>query len=224
MAELPDSYFTLDGTSDSLFKDRGSKFFGYAFPAANEEEALGHLESLKKEHFKARHHCYAWRFGLDGNQFRANDDGEPSGTAGKPILGQIDSKGLTNVFVVVVRYFGGTLLGASGLINAYREAAALALADAPVVEKILYETVHFRTNYTVLPELVEGIKKLDIAILDEQYGEQAELAVGIRRNSVADTLLDLKAKVHKVNRSEAETLDWPAGIQYLSEDKENEHE
>src|SRR5690606_2431913 len=110
------------------FKDRGSKFLAYAFPINDEQELKGKLKELKALHPKAGHHCYAYRLGLDGNQYRANDDGEPSGSAGKPILGQIDSAGVTNVLVVVVRYFGGTLLGVPGLINAYKTATAEALS------------------------------------------------------------------------------------------------
>ncbi|MDV7398872.1 YigZ family protein, partial [Arthrospira platensis SPKY1] len=130
-------YKTLASSSTGEFKDRGSKFIAYAYPVADEEEAMEKVAELRKEHFKARHHCFAWRFGVDGLRFRANDDGEPSGTAGRPILGQIDSFELTNVVVIVVRYFGGTLLGASGLIQAYRESAAEALRQATIEERIL---------------------------------------------------------------------------------------
>ncbi|MEZ4918889.1 MAG: YigZ family protein [Saprospiraceae bacterium] len=218
MAELPDFYHTIEAPSEGLFKDRGSKFFGYAFPAKSEEEALELLEQVRKEHFKARHHCYAWRFGLEGTRFRANDDGEPSGTAGRPILGQIDSKGLTDVFVVVVRYFGGTLLGASGLIQAYRTAAAEALDTADIVEKFLYDSVLFELDYALVPELMNSLKKLQIALLNEEYGALARMELGIRRNSVESTLLDLKALVHKVSREEAQTLDWPEGIRIVTEE------
>ncbi|MDV7392848.1 YigZ family protein, partial [Arthrospira platensis SPKY1] len=124
MAALPDTYRTLSGPSTGEFRDRGSKFLAYAFPVYTDEEIGLHLEEVRKLHPKARHHCYAYRLGLDGNHFRANDDGEPSGTAGRPILGQIDSFGLCNVLLVVTRYFGGTLLGTSGLINAYKLSAA----------------------------------------------------------------------------------------------------
>jgi len=132
---MQDQYQTIFESSIGEFKDRGSKFIAYAYPVYTEKDWQKHLEEVKKLHFKARHHCYAYRLGLDGNQFRANDDGEPSGTAGRPILGQIDSFGLTNVFVVVVRYFGGTKLGTSGLINAYRESTATAFRNAQIIEK-----------------------------------------------------------------------------------------
>ncbi|MEM6700850.1 MAG: YigZ family protein, partial [Bacteroidota bacterium] len=130
---MSDQYKTLAAPSTGEFKDRGSKFFAYAFPVETETEVATALEQVKKEHFKARHHCYAYRLGMDKNNFRANDDGEPSGMAGRPILGQIDSWELTDVFIVVVRYFGGTKLGTSGLINAYKKSAMDALEQAEII-------------------------------------------------------------------------------------------
>src|ERR1700742_4267725 len=127
-----DIYYTIGKEATAEFRDRGSKFIGYACPAMSVDECKERLNAIKKEHPKATHHCYAYRIGLDGNLFRVNDDGEPSGTAGRPILGQIDSKELVNVLVVVVRYFGGTLLGVPGLINAYKTATALALQITPL--------------------------------------------------------------------------------------------
>ncbi len=159
MSSIPDSFFTLSAPGAGEFKDRGSRFLAYAYPVTSEEEALHRLEALRKEHFKARHHCFAWRLGLDGQRFRANDDGEPSGTAGRPILGQIDAAGLTDVVLVVVRYFGGTLLGASGLIHAYRESAAEALRQAPRVEKIMQERFVLSVAYALLPDLQNALKK-----------------------------------------------------------------
>lgn len=217
MSNTPDSFFTLSAPGTGEFKDRGSRFIAYAYPAASEEEALRYLESLRKEHFKARHHCFAWRFGLDGHRFRANDDGEPSGTAGRPILGQIDAAGLTDVVVVVVRYFGGTLLGASGLIHAYRESAAEALRLAPRVEKIVLEQVVFFVGYALLPDLQNALKKLRTEIFQEEYGDaEARFHVGIRKNEAADTLVKIKALLWKTSPDEARTLDWPQGI-YLKD-------
>src|SRR5262245_36782634 len=120
-------YFTIAQSSFAEFKDRGSRFLAYAYPIQSTEDFKNYLHQLKKEHPKAVHHCFAYRIGIDGNNFRSSDDGEPSGTAGKPILGQIDSKGLTNTAIVVVRYFGGTLLGVPGLINAYKTSSSFAL-------------------------------------------------------------------------------------------------
>ena len=129
LLSTPDHYYSIGFPSAAEFFDRGSRFLGFAYPIASTDEFKIILQRLKKEHPKAVHHCFAWRLGVGMDQFRANDDGEPSGTAGKPILGQIDSKGLTNVAIIVVRYFGGTLLGVPGLINAYKSAASLAIQD-----------------------------------------------------------------------------------------------
>ncbi|WP_163712006.1 IMPACT family protein [Mangrovibacterium lignilyticum] len=134
---MTDSYLTIAGPTEGIFKDKGSKFLAFAYPVETEDEIKELIQHLKKEHYSARHHCYAWRLGADKTQFRANDDGEPSSTAGKPILGQIQRLDLTNVLIVVVRYFGGTLLGVSGLINAYRSAAIAALDEAKIVEQLV---------------------------------------------------------------------------------------
>lgn len=135
-----DSYLTVKTKHETLFKERGSKFLAFIFPVKSDEEIKNHLLILKKEHPNANHHCYAWRLGADKLAFRANDDGEPSNTAGKPILGQIHANDLTNVLIVVVRYFGGTLLGVGGLISAYKTAAAEVIAGAEIVENfILFE-------------------------------------------------------------------------------------
>jgi len=209
---MTDHFLTLDSPATGEFKDRGSKFIAYAWPVRSEEEALAHVESLRKEHFKARHHCFAWRFAPDGSRFRANDDGEPSGTAGRPILGQIDSFGLTDVVVVVVRYFGGTLLGTSGLIHAYREAAAEALRSAVIVEKIVKDVFCLDFDYALMPDVMNAVKKLDLEIVKEVYGDRGLLEVGIRQSEVAERLLKMKALIWKVSTEEAATLDWPAGL------------
>ena len=138
-------YQSIEKPAIAEYKDRGSKFIAYAFPVNSVNEFKEKLAAIKKEHPKATHHCFGYRLGLDGNNFRVSDDGEPSGTAGRPILGQIDSKKLTNVLIIVVRYFGGTLLGVPGLINAYKTAAALALQVTPVVRKPV------EVNYTLQP-------------------------------------------------------------------------
>lgn len=213
MVELPDSYRTLAAPATGEFKDRGSKFLAFAYPARTEAEALARVDALRKEHFKARHHCFAWRLGLDGQRFRANDDGEPSGTAGRPILGQIDAAGLTDVVVVVVRYFGGTLLGASGLIHAYRESAAEALRQAAVVEKIVQAYFEMTADYAQVPDLINAVKKLDIDMAEEAYTDSgARLQLGIRKGEAATRLLHLKAALWKVSAAEAQTLDWPPSI------------
>src|SRR3984893_9664994 len=147
MAEQ-DFYYTIEKTATTEFKDRGSKFIAYAYPVKSVDEFKETLHEIKKEHPKATHHCFAYRIGLDGNTHRVSDDGEPSGTAGRPILGQIDSRELVNVLVIVVRYFGGTLLGVPGLINAYKSAAALALQMAPLVQKQVEKELTVQFDYT----------------------------------------------------------------------------
>ena len=134
-------YKTLAQATTAEFRDRGSRFIAYAYPVNTVDEVKARVQALKKEHSKANHHCVAFRIGIDGKLFRASDDGEPSGSAGRPILGQIDSAGLTNTLVVVVRYFGGTLLGVPGLINAYKEVTAAALKDAAITEKCVEQIV-----------------------------------------------------------------------------------
>lgn len=214
---MKDSYLTLASPSLGEYRDRGSKFHAYAWPIKTEAEAQQYLESLRKEHPKARHHCYAYRLGLDKNNYRANDDGEPSGTAGKPILGQIDSFGLTNVFVVVVRYFGGTLLGTSGLINAYKSSTHDALQKAQVIEKLVEDVYRLRFEYALMPDVMNAVKKLDIHVLKQDFMEDAALEVSIRQGIKADIFLKLKAHLAKVSLEEAALLEGISGleIQYL---------
>lgn len=209
---MSDTYLTLAGPAIGEFKDRASKFTGYAFPVQSEGDIQEHLDKLRKEHFKANHHCYAWRLGREGLLFRANDDGEPSGTAGRPILAQIDAAKLTDTLIVVVRYFGGTLLGASGLINAYRETAAEALRAAEIKEVVLSDTFLIDCDYGVMPDVVQAIHQLGINIVEENFDDRAHLSIAIRQRDVSQKLLQLKAKVHKVSTDEAATLDWPAGM------------
>lgn len=216
---MTDHYRTLAAPATGEFKDRGSKFIAYAWPVRSEEEALSHVEALRKEHFKARHHCFAWRLDPDGSRFRANDDGEPSGTAGRPILGQIDAFGLTDVVIVVVRYFGGTLLGTSGLIQAYREAAAEALRSAAIVEKIIKDHFELDFDYALMPDVMNAVKKLSLDIIKEEYGDRGLLRIGIRQSEAADMLLKMKALIWKVSTEEAATLDWPGGMTAEKVDK-----
>ena len=209
---MTDAYHTINGPSTGEFKDRGSKFIAYAWPVRNEAEALKHLENLRKEHFKARHHCFAWRFDPDGSRFRANDDGEPSGTAGRPILGQITSFSLTYVLVVVVRYFGGTLLGASGLINAYREAAADALRNAPIIECLVKDFFLLDFDYALMPDIMNAVKKLELEVLRQSFEARGQIEIGIRQSETAATLLRFKSQLWKVSEEAAEGVGWPAGL------------
>lgn len=154
----PANYFTIDRPSVAEFKDRGSKFTAYAYQIETVADFKKILQQLKKEHPKAVHHCFAYRLGTDENNFRASDDGEPSGTAGRPILGQIDSRQLTNVLVVVVRYFGGTLLGVPGLINAYKMATSMALQLTPIIQKAVVVKYDIQFDYTRLNEVMQVLK------------------------------------------------------------------
>jgi uncharacterized YigZ family protein len=213
---MTDSFYTIEGPVIGEFRDRGSKFIAFAWPVRSEDEALEHLERLRKEHFKANHHCFAWRFGTEGVRFRANDDGEPGGTAGRPILGQIDAAGLTDIVVIVVRYFGGTLLGASGLINAYREAAADALRQAAVVQKIIQDHLILDFDYALMPDIMHALKKFDTEIIRQEFGERGLMEIGIRKSETRDKLLRFRAYLWRVSLEEAEILDWPPGMKVNS--------
>lgn len=161
-------YQTIEKSSFAEFKDRGSRFLAYAYPLDSANAFKEKWQALKKEHPKAVHHCFAYRIGLDGNNFRISDDGEPSGTAGKPILGQIDSKNVTNVLIVVVRYFGGTLLGVPGLINAYKTAAAMALQLTPIVRKVVEVQYELQFDYTQMNDVMIWIRKYNCTVLSQE--------------------------------------------------------
>lgn len=161
-------YNTIEQKAQAEYKDRGSKFLAYAAPVNTPEEFKKYLQELKKEHAKAVHHCFAYRIGLDGNQHRVSDDGEPSGTAGKPIMGQIDSKELSNVCIIVVRYFGGTLLGVPGLINAYKMAASLVLQVVPIIQKPVMINYALQFDYTQINEIMIILKQLQAVVLQQE--------------------------------------------------------
>jgi uncharacterized YigZ family protein len=178
-------YSTLAGNTTAEFKDRGSKFLAYAYPIQSLQDVKDKLQLLKKEHPKAVHHCYAYRLGTDGTQYRANDDGEPSGSAGRPILGQIDSAGLVNVLVVIVRYFGGTLLGVPGLINAYKTATADALAGAPLIEKWV-EKVELQFDYPGMSEVLYLLKQSEASIYKQDLQLFCSVVAGIPTKHAKD--------------------------------------
>lgn len=187
-----DSYYTIEKSAIAEFKDRGSKFISYVFPIQTREEFKEKLATIKKEHPKATHHCFAYRIGIDGNNFRVNDAGEPSGTAGKPIIGQIDSKGLTNILIIVVRYFGGTLLGKPGLINAYKTAASLALQITPVVQKPVLINYRLQFEYTVLNEVMKIVKQFNCIIIKQEAQLFLLMEIAVPKNRIAAVLLKLK--------------------------------
>ena len=187
-----DFYYTIEKPSVAEFKERGSKFIAYAFPIVSTDDFKKQLQLLKKEHPKAVHHCFAYRIGTDGNNFRSGDDGEPSGTAGKPILGQLDSKQITNTTVIVVRYFGGTLLGVSGLINAYKTATALALQLTPIVQKQVEINYTIQFDYTQMNEVMLLLKQYQCTIIRQEMQLFCAITTGISKRSLQDVLYHLK--------------------------------
>jgi uncharacterized YigZ family protein len=185
-------YTTIEKTAVAEFKDRGSKFIAYACPVKTVVEGKDRLNEIKKEHPKATHHCYAYRVGLDGNSFRVSDDGEPSGTAGRPILGQIDSKGLVDVLVVVVRYFGGTLLGVPGLINAYKSAASLALQMTPLAQKPVEKEYRVQFDYTQINDIMTLVKQYNCRIVQQEMQLFCNMTLAIPKNRVAEVSYKLQ--------------------------------
>ncbi len=183
-----DTYRTLARTSEALFKEKGSKFIARAYPVENDEAIKEILESLKKEFFDARHHCYAWILGQQAERYRANDAGEPNHTAGDPILGQIRSLDLTNTLVVVVRYFGGTKLGVSGLIQAYRTAAAEALAANDIVVKVVKKMLQLKYSYDQTNEVMRLVSDFEMEIASQQFTENCFLQVLVRKSRYEEVL------------------------------------
>lgn len=167
---IKESYFTIEQSGSAEFKDRGSKFLAFAYPIQSVDEFRTRLAELRKEHPKAVHHCFAYRLGIEGTQFRVSDDGEPSGTAGRPILGQIDSNDLTDVLIIVVRYFGGTLLGVPGLINAYKTSAAMALKQTSIIKKLVTKELKIQFDYPMMNEVMMTLKKYDCEIIKRDMG------------------------------------------------------
>jgi uncharacterized YigZ family protein len=185
-------YFTIEQSSTAEFKDRGSKFIAYAFPMAEANEIKKVLAEVKKQHPKAVHHCFAYRLGMDGTQFRVNDDGEPSGSAGKPILGQIDSKKLTNVGVIVTRYFGGTLLGVPGLINAYKTSATLCLQTVPIVQKPVLVNYLLEFDYNAQNEVMQILKQCHCEIIKSELNLFSVLTIGIPKSREEEVIYRMK--------------------------------
>lgn len=192
MNSVQDSYYTVEKPGVAEFKDRGSKFIAYCFPIQTIEDFKQRLEEVKKENPKADHHCFAYRLGIDKNTFRVSDDGEPSGTAGKPILGQLDSKGVTNTLIIVVRYFGGTLLGVPGLINAYKSAAAFVLQVIPLSKRYVEVPYSLQFDYTQLNEVMMIVKQLNCSVLEQDISMFCRLKIGISISRLEEALYRLK--------------------------------
>jgi uncharacterized YigZ family protein len=188
----PIQYYSIEKEGTAEFKDRGSRFIAYVYPVATTEDFKKHLQQLKALHPKANHHCFAYRIGTDGNNFRSGDDGEPAGTAGKPILGQIDSRGVVNVAVIVVRYFGGSLLGVPGLINAYKTVTALALQVIPVVQKPIEINYKLQFDYNSINPVLMILRQFNCSILEQELQLFCSIKAGIPINRVEEIVYRLE--------------------------------
>ncbi len=189
---MEDSYQTIAAAAEAAMRERSSKFLAYIYPVRTEEEIREHLDTLRKRYFDATHHCYAWRLGPHGEQFRANDDGEPSGTAGKPILGQLLSASLTYCLVVVVRYFGGTKLGVPGLIAAYKEAAADAIAAAEVISLTVDRTITIDFPYVAMNDVMRVVKEMQPAIRRQEFDNLCTMELSIRESRAEELITRLR--------------------------------
>ena len=204
MDEANDTYKTIETASEEvLFKEKNSKFFGYAYSVTTEEEVKTHLEQLKKQHFSARHWCYAYQIGIEQLSFRANDDGEPNNSAGMPIYGQIQSFEVTNILVVVVRYFGGVKLGVGGLISAYKTTAQMALENATIVEKTIDVTFILTFDYKNINKVMRIIKEKKIEIIAQKMELNCEIQIAIRKKN-ADTIADIFASLFEITIKKAD--------------------
>ena len=210
---MEDTYQMIKAESYGFFKDKGSKFEAYAYPVYEEVQCQERLSEVRKLHPKARHYCYAYRLGLGKLNFRANDDGEPSGTAGRPILGQLDSFGVTNTMVIVVRYFGGTLLGASGLINAYRNGAMEALKAAEIIEKTVEDIYRFTFEYALMSDVMNAIKKQDLEMVKQDFQAIGIVEVAIRQSEVEKTLDLMRAQIANIHLEEVADLEKIDGLE-----------
>ena len=196
-----DSYKTINANSEGFFKERGSKFYAFAFPVETEEEISKHREQLRKKYYDARHHVYAFRLNPDSNKYRSSDDGEPSNSSGPPVLGQIKSDELYEILIVVVRYFGGTKLGIPGLIHAYKTAAADAIQNATIIEKRITRNLELNFPYEILNDMENLSKNPDIEIMNREYMDSCKMNISVARNSFNKVLEHLE-KFHKLKIKE----------------------
>ncbi len=201
---MKDTYQSITKPSpEVLFKDRNSKFFGYAFPIKSEEEANEHLEELRAKHHKARHWCYAWQIGKEEFQYRANDDGEPSNSAGMPIYGQIQSFDITNILIVVVRYFGGVKLGVGGLINAYKTAAQMALEASEIIKRTIDEVFVVKFDYPEMNKVMQVIKQNNLNVIDQKLEIDCKIFIAVRKKD-AESIFSKFDNTYKVEISKFE--------------------
>jgi len=191
-----DSFFTIKDSAEGMYKEKGSKFFAYAYHVNTIDEVKTHLEDLKKEHFKSRHNCFAYRIGVSGDTYRANDDGEPSGTAGVPILNALKSKELVNVVVFVVRYFGGTKLGVPGLIRAYKSAALDAIEHTTIVEDFMYEVYKLEFGFSEMGNIMSYVNQGSWKIIDQSYDNDPFLKLRVKASDAKAEIANLKSKIN----------------------------
>ena len=193
-----DTFRTIQETAQGLFTEKKSKFISYAIPVQNVDDVKIELEQYKKKYYDARHICWAYMIGAERNEFRSNDDGEPSGTAGKPILGQINSNDLTDILILVIRYFGGIKLGTSGLITSYKEAASEAIASSDIIEKTVDLSIRFKFEYPFMNDVMKVVKDLEPIILEQQYDMDCIMALQIRK-ALYDQLINRLDKVETLH-------------------------
>ena len=203
-SEIKDTYNTLENAVENiLFKEKNSKFIGYAYPITSENEVKIHIENLKKDHFSARHWCYAYQIGTETFKFRANDDGEPSNSAGMPIYGQIQSFEITNVLIVVVRYFGGVKLGVGGLISAYKTTAQLTLEEANIVEKTIDKHFKITFDYKNMNKVMRIIKEKNLDIVNQKMELNCEIEIATRKKN-AKQIFDIFSTLFEIEIEEIE--------------------
>ena len=203
-SEIKDTYNTIENTVENiLFKEKNSKFIGYAFPITSENEVKTHIENLKKDHFSARHWCYAYQIGTETFKFRANDDGEPSNSAGMPIYGQIQSFEITNVLIVVVRYFGGVKLGVGGLISAYKTTAQLTLEEANIIEKTIDKHFKITFDYKNMNKVMRIIKEKNLDIVNQKMELNCEIEIATRKKN-AKQIFDIFSTLFEIDIKEIE--------------------
>lgn len=194
-----DAYKTITKPSEEvLFKDKNSKFYGYAFPVKTEEDIKQHLEDLKKQHHQARHWCYAYQIGTETIAYRANDDGEPNNSAGMPIYGQIQSFEVTNILIVVVRYFGGVKLGVGGLINAYKTGAQLALEASKIVTRTINKTFLISFDYKNMNKVMRVIKEKNLKVINQKLELDCQITISVRKKD-ASTIFEIFENIYEVN-------------------------
>ncbi|WKD84669.1 IMPACT family member YigZ [Polaribacter huanghezhanensis] len=200
--EIKDSYKTIEKPSkETLFKDRNSKFFGYAFPVLNEDDVKEAIDGLKKKHHAARHFCYAWQLGTETISYRANDDGEPNNSAGMPIYGQMQAFEVTNILIVSVRYFGGTKLGVGGLINAYKNSAQLALEASIILDKTINIEYQLSFGYDLMNKVMRIVKEKNLNIVSQQLELDCQYVISVRKKD-ATTIFEIFTNLYKVEIKE----------------------